>query len=197
MGVSNNQGMYFRFGDDNNMKYKIFHKSSQDKLVYWCHTASNIERNGENRLHLGHKHNRTHRTSITCAQYFQAKIWIYSFESDTFETGSYKSLAILSMNNMGNPAWNTYDTLYQMCASNGALVILRKFFKLVSLDVVTFISSCATITKISAHYTDVITSAVASQITDILIVCSTVCSAADQRKHQSSASVAFVNGIHR
>ena len=189
--------MYFRFGDDNNTKYKIFHKSSQDKLVYWCHTASNIERSGENRPHLGHKHNRIHRTSITCAQYSQAKIWIYSFESDTFETGSYKSLAILSMNNMGNPAWNTYDTLYQMCASNRAVVILTNFFKLVVLDVVIFITSCASITKISAHYSDVMTSAMASQNTGVLIVCSTVCSVADQRKHQSSASLAFVKGIHR
>ena len=31
----------------------------------------------------------------------------------------------------------------------------------------------------------------------LMIVCSTVCSGADQRKHQSSASLAFVGGIHR
>ena len=37
----------------------------------------------------------------------------------------------------------------------------------------------------------------ASQITSITIVYSTVYSAADQRKHQSSASLAFVRGIHR
>ena len=37
----------------------------------------------------------------------------------------------------------------------------------------------------------------ASQITCISIVCSTVCSGADQRKRQSSASLAFVRGIHR
>ena len=36
----------------------------------------------------------------------------------------------------------------------------------------------------------------ASQITGFFIVCSTVCSDADQRKHQSSASRAFVRGIH-
>ena len=40
-------------------------------------------------------------------------------------------------------------------------------------------------------------SAMASQITGVTIVCSTVCSSADQRKHQSSASLAFVRGIHR
>ena len=39
--------------------------------------------------------------------------------------------------------------------------------------------------------------AIASQITSLTIVYSTVYSDADQRKHQSSASVAFVWGIHR
>ena len=37
----------------------------------------------------------------------------------------------------------------------------------------------------------------ASQITSLTIVYSTVYSGADQRKDQSSASVAFVRGIHR
>ena len=47
------------------------------------------------------------------------------------------------------------------------------------------------------HYSDVIKSAIASQITDISIAYSTVCSGADQRKHQSSASLTFVSWIHR
>ena len=47
------------------------------------------------------------------------------------------------------------------------------------------------------HYNDVIMSAMASQITGVSIVCSAVSSGADQRKHQSSASLAFVWGIHR
>ena len=37
----------------------------------------------------------------------------------------------------------------------------------------------------------------AYQITAVSIVCSTVCSGADQRKQQSSASLAFVRGILR
>ena len=37
----------------------------------------------------------------------------------------------------------------------------------------------------------------ASQITTLIIVYSTVYSGADQRKHQSSALLAFVRGIHR
>ena len=47
------------------------------------------------------------------------------------------------------------------------------------------------------HYNDVIMSTIASQITSLTIVYSTVYSGADQRKRQSSASLAFVQGIHR
>ena len=47
------------------------------------------------------------------------------------------------------------------------------------------------------HYDDVTMSLMASQITSLTIVYSTVYSGADQRKHQSSASLAFVRGIHR
>ena len=39
--------------------------------------------------------------------------------------------------------------------------------------------------------------AIASQITSLTIVYSTVYSDADQRKHQSSASLAFVNSPHK
>ena len=48
-----------------------------------------------------------------------------------------------------------------------------------------------------SHYTDVIMRPMASQITSLTIVYSTVYSDADQRKHQSPASLAFVRGIHR
>ena len=47
------------------------------------------------------------------------------------------------------------------------------------------------------HYNDVIMGAMASQIINLKIVYSTICSGSDQRKHQSSASLAFVMGIHR
>ena len=47
------------------------------------------------------------------------------------------------------------------------------------------------------HYSDVIMTTMASQITSLTIVYSAVYSDADQRKHQSSASLAFVWGIHR
>ena len=49
----------------------------------------------------------------------------------------------------------------------------------------------------NCHYDDVTIRKIASQITSLTIVYSTVYSDADQRKHQSSASLAFVRGIHR
>ena len=49
----------------------------------------------------------------------------------------------------------------------------------------------------SNHYNDVIMSAMASHITSLKIVYWTVYSGADQIKHQSSASLALVWGIHR
>ena len=45
--------------------------------------------------------------------------------------------------------------------------------------------------QMPGHYGDVIMGAIASQITSLMIVYSTFYSDADQRKHQSSASLAF------
>ena len=47
------------------------------------------------------------------------------------------------------------------------------------------------------HYNDVIMGAIVSQITSLTIIDPTVYSDADHRKHQSSASLVFVWGIHR
>ena len=47
------------------------------------------------------------------------------------------------------------------------------------------------------HYGDVVMGTVASQITSLTIVYSIVYSGTDRRKYQSSASLAFVWGIHR
>ena len=42
------------------------------------------------------------------------------------------------------------------------------------------------------HYSDAIMDAMASQITGVSIIYSTICSGVDKKKHQSSASLAFV-----
>ena len=49
----------------------------------------------------------------------------------------------------------------------------------------------------SLHNSHVIMSTMASKTTRVSIVYSIVCSGIDQRKHQSSASLAFVQGTHR
>ena len=49
----------------------------------------------------------------------------------------------------------------------------------------------------SKHYNDIIMGTMASKITSLRFVYSTVYSDENQRKHQSSASLAFVWGIHR
>ena len=48
-----------------------------------------------------------------------------------------------------------------------------------------------------SHYSDVIMTTMVSQITSLAIVYSIVYSVANQRKHQSSVSLAFVRRIHR
>ena len=50
---------------------------------------------------------------------------------------------------------------------------------------------------VAHHYSDVIIGAMASQITSLTIVYSTVYSSADHRKHQSCTSLAFVRVFHR
>ena len=63
-----------------------------------------------------------------------------------------------------------------------------------------FVQSCIGCSDASTwlcHYNDVLMGAMASEITSLTIIYSTVYSGADQRKRQSSASLAFVRGIHR
>ena len=66
-------------------------------------------------------------------------------------------------------------------------------------SILPFVSNCylVCVLLLSGHYDDVTMSLMASQITSLTIVYSTVYSGADQRKLQSSASLAFVRGIHR
>ena len=56
--------------------------------------------------------------------------------------------------------------------------------------------SWKTRTCLFCHYSDVIMTMMASKITSLTIVYSTVYSGADLRKHRSSVSLAFVRGFH-
>ena len=51
--------------------------------------------------------------------------------------------------------------------------------------------------NIPLDYNGIIMSSMASQITSLTVICSTVYSGAVQRKYQSPVSLAFVRGIHR
>ena len=51
--------------------------------------------------------------------------------------------------------------------------------------------------EVILHYCDVIMGTIAFQITNLTIVYSAFYSDVYERKHQSSASLAFVQGIHR
>ena len=78
-----------------------------------------------------------------------------------------------------------YDTKYTMARlSVGKTNISYELFNSDSLQSMSF------------HYSDIITSPMTYQITGVSMVYSTVCSGEDQRKHQSSVSLAFVRGIH-
>ena len=81
-------------------------------------------------------------------------------------------------------------------------VVLPRIFGLIPCGCqpsqpVTIYMNWNTISIELVHYNDVIMGMMASQITSLTIVYSTIYSGADQRKHQSSASLAFVWGIHR
>ena len=66
----------------------------------------------------------------------------------------------------------------------------------VELCIISSRQDCAS-WEYAEHYSEAIMGTMASQITSLTIVYSTVYSGTDKRQHQSSASLAFVQGIHR
>ena len=81
---------------------------------------------------------------------------------------------------------------------NGALWdIGQVHFGICELDQISPTKISRAVQMIISHYIDVIMTTMASQITSLTVIYSTVYSDSDQRKHQSSASLAFVWGIHR
>ena len=87
---------------------------------------------------------------------------------------------------------------------NWSMLILKKLWLMIDWShlaavesILPFIVYWSQVTAEPLHWGDVIMGTIASQITSLTIVCSTAYSGTDQRKHQSSASLAFVRGIHR
>ena len=89
----------------------------------------------------------------------------------------------------------TSRTMSFYCLSEGAMQLSKQALQ----DFVTWILSSTEIYRTNPlyHYCDVIMGSMASQITSLMSINSTVHSGADQRKHQGSALLAFVQGIHR
>ena len=85
-------------------------------------------------------------------------------------------------------------SLWLITSKYGQLDFFKCYLKLVMKDCETKWVIRYSIQLI--HYNDIIMSAMASQITSHTIVYSAVYSGVDQRKHQSSASLSFVRGIH-
>ena len=82
---------------------------------------------------------------------------------------------------------------YQINSPNLLVLLVVLLINIINKSPSLSISS----TLSTTHYNDVIMGAMASQITSLTIVYTTVYSDADQRKHQSSTSLAFGWGIHR
>ena len=115
-------------------------------------------------------------------------------------TGLYTILQI--SNTTGRHDFPFIMDLYFTCVSSGLSsdhettrkVVICFFFNRVFND----LRSCPLrLYQHPIHYSDVIMTTIASLITSLAVVYSAVYSDADQRKHQSSASLAFVWGIHR
>ena len=74
---------------------------------------------------------------------------------------------------------------------------MEKMFSMWQHTINTFVLINARAHIADIHYSDVTMGKIASQITSLTIVYSIVYSDADKRGYQSSASLAFVQGIHR
>ena len=96
--------------------------------------------------------------------------------------------------NIGKVHWHniasrTDNNVNRSLIRNGILICRFEHCHLVCVGLLFFAHTC--------HYNDVTMDSLASQITSLTIVYSAVYSGADQRKHQSSASRAFVRVIPR
>ena len=116
-----------------------------------------------------------------CTRVGEAKL---KYEEIKFTNSQNNSVDIIQ-----SKPWAYFRGLYWYCI-------------LVGHETVVLYSYCVQCVPKNVHtmllpYGDVIMGAMAFQITGVSIVYSTVCSGADQRKHQRSASLAFVRGIHR
>ena len=94
--------------------------------------------------------------------------------------------------------WNCFRFNFRLIISISSYLWSRQSWNPYRIASNLIIQRGVTWQKHQKHYNDVILSAMASQITSLATVYSTVYSGADQRKHQSSASLRWpVNSPHK
>ena len=123
--------------------------------------------------------------------------WINSRISDGFKHRYYflTSLKIFICSRQYSSRYTACFLRYKHVFAVHVVVLLRYFqflFRIISLVLGRFTQQQFQ----PFRYSDAIKSAMAYQIINVSIACSTVGSDADQIEHQSSASLAFVRGIH-
>ena len=91
--------------------------------------------------------------------------------------------------------WSAHNPVDEDYSHNGSMLTRRPGITSTAINLK--IPSLTYDTALSSHYDDVIMTTLASQITSLTVVYSIVYSGVNQRKHQSSASLAFVREIHR
>ena len=90
--------------------------------------------------------------------------------------------------------WNRDSVLIIFMILLSVWLSVHLFF--FSIHLPTILLVCICICMCATHYNDVIISTMASPITSLTDVYSTIHSGTDERKHQSSASLALVRGIY-
>ena len=98
---------------------------------------------------------------------------------------------VLIFQNLGFSSFKLISRKYSTCIVNIAISNISRRTPVLIPECFIYVNT------IRSYYNDVIMDSMASQITSLTIVYSAVYSGADQRKHESSSSPAFVRGIHR
>ena len=134
---------------------------------------------------------------IVCCLRWPAALSLYTILCTGFVFGSHWSCN----EHDNNCLWSHYDNKYTRCVDGKFVLHFSVYARhelpyMVLLYMYILFALCH-FCFYPFHYNDVIMSAMAFQITGPTCVYSTVDSGADQRKHQSSASLAFVLAIHR
>ena len=111
--------------------------------------------------------------------------WFVACSAPNHSLNQCRLIANWTFRNKYELYWNTMN------------VIQENAFQISSAKCPQFRPSLYHTASLPLHYIDVIKTTMASQITSLTVVYWTVYSDADQRIHQSSASLAFVREIHR